>query len=134
MENTNTVSIPLVDILSELTGKRVVMSGDDYVIFETLEKVSKEKIDAALILKEQKEKELSVPSVITKLQAMKQLKAIGRWEEVKALLSSNDEINDEWILSNELNRKYPLIISMGTALGLTQEDLDNIFIQASRLQ
>ena len=58
MENTNTVSIPLVDILSELLGKRVVMSGDDYVVFENLEKVSQDKIDEAMILKEQKEKEI----------------------------------------------------------------------------
>ena len=58
MENTNTVSIPLVDVLSELTGKRVVMSGDDYVFFENLEKVSQDKIDEALVLKAEKEREL----------------------------------------------------------------------------
>lgn len=58
MENTNTVSIPLVDVLSELTGKIVVMSGDDYVFFENLEKVSQDKIDEAMILKEQKEIEI----------------------------------------------------------------------------
>jgi hypothetical protein len=58
MENTNTVSIPLVDILSELLGKRIVMSGEDYVFFESLEKVSQDKIDEAVVLKEQKEIEL----------------------------------------------------------------------------
>ena len=55
MENTNAVSIPLVDVLSELTGERVVMNGDDYVFFETLEKVSQNEVDAAVALKEQKE-------------------------------------------------------------------------------
>lgn len=58
MENTNTVSIPLVDVLSKMLEKRVVMSGDDYVFFENLEKVSQDKIDEAMILKEQKEIEL----------------------------------------------------------------------------
>lgn len=48
----------MVDVLSELIGKRVVMSGDDYVIFDNLDKVSQNKIDEALILKEQKEKEI----------------------------------------------------------------------------
>lgn len=58
MENTNAVSIPLVDVLSELIGKIVVMSGDDCVIFDNLEKVSQNKVDEALLLKEQKEKEI----------------------------------------------------------------------------
>lgn len=52
------INIPLVDVLSELLGKRVVMSGEDYVEFETLKKVSQDKIDEAMILKEQKELEI----------------------------------------------------------------------------
>lgn len=55
MENIN---IPLVDILSELLGKRIVMSGENYVFFENLEKVSQDKINEAVVLKEQKEIEL----------------------------------------------------------------------------
>lgn len=39
MENTNAVSIPLVDVLSELLGKRVVMGGEKYVEFDTLKEV-----------------------------------------------------------------------------------------------
>ena len=58
MENTNAVNIPLVDILSELLGKGIVMSGEDYVFFENLEKVSQDKIEEAVVLKEQKEIEL----------------------------------------------------------------------------
>lgn len=54
----SSINITMVDVLSELIGKRVVMSGDDYVIFDNLEKVSQNKIDEALILKEQKEKEI----------------------------------------------------------------------------
>ena len=41
MENKNTVSIPLVDILSEMLNERVVMNGDDYVVFSTLKKIEK---------------------------------------------------------------------------------------------
>lgn len=54
----NIINITMVDVLSELIGKIVVMSGDDYVIFENLEKVSQNKVDEALLLKEQKEKEI----------------------------------------------------------------------------
>lgn len=38
MENENTVSIPLIDILSEMLKETVVMSGEDYVIFSNLKK------------------------------------------------------------------------------------------------
>ena len=44
MENTNTVSIPLVDVLSTMLGKRIVMSGEDYVDFDSLTKVSEERM------------------------------------------------------------------------------------------
>ena len=48
MENTNTVSIPLVDILSTMLGKRIVMSGEDYVDFETKKGVNYELINEAI--------------------------------------------------------------------------------------
>jgi CRISPR/Cas system CMR-associated protein Cmr3 (group 5 of RAMP superfamily) len=50
MENKNTVSIPLVDILSEMLNERVVMSGEDYVIFSNLKKIEKTKIDEANVI------------------------------------------------------------------------------------
>lgn len=50
MENKNTVSIPLVDILSEMLKETVVMSGEDYVIFSNLKKIEKTKIDEANVI------------------------------------------------------------------------------------
>ena len=79
------------------------------------------------------EEKVEVPQIITKLQAMKYLKQIGKWEEVKTILASDEDINDEWLLSNELNRSYPLVVQMGTALNLNDEQLDNLFIEASKL-
>lgn len=39
---------PLVDVLSEQLGKRVVMSGDNYVYLDTKEPVAIERIEAAI--------------------------------------------------------------------------------------
>lgn len=133
MENTNAVSIPLVDVLSELIGKRVVMNGDDYVIFETLEKVSKEKIDAALILKEQKEKELSVPSLITARQARLALLKIGKLEDVSIVINSlesptKEQIQIEWEYATEIYRNHNFIETLGASLGLDKNALDDLFI------
>lgn len=48
MQNENTVSIPLVDVLSTMLGKRIVMSGEDYVEFETKKGVNSELINEAI--------------------------------------------------------------------------------------
>lgn len=132
MENTNTVSIPLVDVLSELTGKRVIMSGDDYVFFENLEKVSQDKIDEAMILKEQKEKELSVPSSITRLQAKLQLSEIGKFSQVEALVQQDEKAKIYWSDASNFLRTDATLLYMASMLGLSDEDLDNLFIAASK--
>ena len=55
MENTNAVNIPLVDVLSELLGKRVVMSDNKYIEFDTLKEVPSADIRTAETLKVEKE-------------------------------------------------------------------------------
>ncbi len=133
MENTNTVSIPLVDVLSELIGKRVVMSGDDYVILDNLEKVSQNKIDEALILKEQKEKELSVPTSITARQARLALLKIGKLNDVATAINSlespiKEQIQIEWEYVTEIYRNHNFIETLGASLGLDKNALDELFI------
>ena len=133
MENTNTVSIPLVDALSELTGKRVVMSGEDYVFFETLEKVSQDKIDEAMILKEQKEKDLSVPTSITARQARLALLQVGKLNDVATAINSlespiKEQIQIEWEYATEIYRKHNFIETLGASLGLDKVALDELFI------
>ena len=58
MENTNAISIPLVDVLSELLGKRVVMSDNKYIEFDTLKEVPSADIRTAEALKVEKEREI----------------------------------------------------------------------------
>ena len=138
MENTNTVSIPLVDVLSELIGKRVVMSGDDYVILDNLEKVSQNKIDEALILKEQKEKELSVPTSITARQTRLALLKIGKLDDVAAAISNlespiKEQVQIEWEYATDIYRNNGFIDALGSALGLDKNALDDLFIAGKSL-
>ena len=133
MENTNTVSIPLVDILSELLGKRVVMSGEDYVFFENLEKVSQDKIDEAMILKEQKEKDLSVPTSITMRQCRLYLLNQNLLDDVENIVSQNRAWQIEWEYANEVLRTNQLITAMQSSLNLTNEQVDTMFFEASKL-
>ena len=64
---------------------------------------------------------------------MKQLKAIDKWNTLKAILASDEDVNDEWQLSDNLNRTYPLVLGMAQALNLSDEQLDTWFIEASKL-
>ena len=89
MENKNTVSIPLVDVLSEMLNERVVMSGEDYVIFSNLKKIEKTKIDEALLIKAEKERVLSVPTQITKRQVALYLESIGLYDDLLVMLEGN---------------------------------------------
>lgn len=133
MENTNTVSIPLVDVLSELIGNRVVMSGEDYVIFENLEKVSQSKIDEALVLKAEKERELNVPTSITTRQARLALLKIGKLDDVATAINSlespiKEQVLIEWEYATEIYRKHEFIETLGASLGLDKNALDDLFI------
>ena len=74
-----------------------------------------------------------VPQTITKLQAMKLLKLMDKWTLVKAELEKNEDMNDEWLLSNELNRSYPFVLDMATLLDFSETELDQFFIEASKL-
>ena len=78
-------------------------------------------------------KKALVPQTITKLQAMKQLKVIDKWNTLKAILASDEDVNDEWVVSDNLNRTYPLVLGMAQALGISDEELDTLFIEASKL-
>lgn len=89
-------------------------------------------IDADMLVSD-KAVEVGVPQTITKLQAMKQMKVIGKWETFKTVLASDEDSNDEWLLSDNLNRTYPLVLGIGQMFEFTDTDLDNFFIEASKL-
>ena len=76
----------------------------------------------------------TVPRIITRVQAMKAMKQTGTlWDDFNALLASNVDAKDEWELSTELQRGHALTVSLGLALGLTEPQLDDLFILGDTL-
>lgn len=133
MENTNTVSIPLVDVLSTMLGKRIVMSGNDYVDFDSMTKVSEENISLALIQKEEIEKNLKVPTSISMRQGKLHLLSLDLLDSVEAIISTNRSWQIEWEYSSEVLRTSPLIEILKVNLQLTDDQVDDMFIAASNL-
>lgn len=133
MENTNTVSIPLVDVLSTMLGKRIVMSGNDYVDFDSMTKVSEENISLALIQKEEIEKNLKVPTSISMRQGKLHLLSLDLLDSVEAIISTNRSWQIEWEYSSEVLRTSPIIEILKVNLQLTYDQVDDMFIAASKL-
>lgn len=134
MENANAISIPLVDVLSEYLGKRVVMNNNNkYIDFETLKEIPSADIRAAETLKIQKEKELSIPKSITARQARLALLQIGKLADVTAAISNlesptKEQVEIEWEYATDIYRNNGFIDALGSALGLDKDALDDLFI------
>ena len=138
MENTNAVSIPLVDILSETLGKRIVMNYNKYVELETLKEVPSADIRTAEAIKEQREKELSIPKSITARQARLALLQIGKLDDVAAAISNlespiKEQVQIEWEYATDIYRNNGFIDALSSALGLDKNALDDLFIAGKNL-
>ena len=139
MENTNAVSIPLVDVLSEQLGRRIVMIDNKYVEFETSKEVPSADIRTAEALKVEKEKELSIPKSITARQARLALLQIGKLADVTAAIANlqspmKEQVEIEWEYAADIYRNNGFIDTLGAALGLNKEALDDLFITAKNIQ
>ena len=80
-----------------------------------------------------------IPESISKRQARQQLLLEGKLGQVQEVI---DSIADEtermmaqlyWDDSIEFERSHPTLVELGTALGLTEAELDMMFINASKL-
>ena len=80
-----------------------------------------------------------IPESITKRQAKQQLLLDGKLDQVQEVI---DSITDEtermmaqlyWYESTEFERSHPTLTEIGAALGLTEAELDMMFINASKL-
>lgn len=74
-----------------------------------------------------------VPEEITKYQAMEAMKAHGIWDSFKALKATNEEIAEVWDIATAVKRTFSMIEDMKIAFNLTDEQIDNMFIEASRI-
>lgn len=80
----------------------------------------------------------TIPQEITMRQARLALHEAGLLSNVSTAIASLSEpaktkAQIEWEYSNALQRDNPFVTTLGTALGLSSDDIDNLFITASRL-
>lgn len=79
-----------------------------------------------------------VPQVVTMRQARLALLGAGLLPLVDGAINALPDpprtaARIEWDYSNEVHRDKPFVQMLGTALGLTGEQLDNLFTQAAQL-
>ena len=73
------------------------------------------------------------PQSITMRQTRLQLLEDGLLDEVELLVSSDKKSQIEWEYASSVERQSPLIELIGVQLKLTDEQLDTMFIKASKL-
>lgn len=73
-----------------------------------------------------------VPTVVSRFQARRALKDVGKFEAVEAAIAQADEFTkDAWNDAQEFRRDSGLIQSLGSSLSL---DLDALFIAAAKIE
>ena len=89
--------------------------------------------DEAIAKEVAKRKEGLKVKVITPLQAKLQLHAMGLFDEVEAMVASDKQTQLYWEYALEIRRDHPTLQAMASALGLNDEQLDEMFMEASKL-
>lgn len=75
-----------------------------------------------------------VPSSITPLQARKILRAYDLYDSAQAWIATQSpEVQDEWEFALSIDRTNTTLMGAAVALGLTEAQLDQMFIEASVL-
>ena len=85
-----------------------------------------------------KQPEIVIPQVVTMRQARLALLSAGKLSQVDAVIDSLPEPHKsaariEWDYSSEVQRDRPFVQQIGAALGYTSEQLDHLFLEASKL-
>lgn len=77
---------------------------------------------------------VKVPQSVTMRQARLAIYNAGYLDSVNAAVqNSSEEIKLTWEYAQEVKRNDPYVIQLGALLGLSSEQIDNLFIQASAL-
>lgn len=79
-----------------------------------------------------------VPGVVTMRQARLALLAVGKLNDVTTAINllgdgQREAAMIEWEYSNEVQRHNGFVSSIGPALGMTEEQIDDLFIAAAKL-
>ena len=74
-----------------------------------------------------------IPQVITMRQARLQLLEVGLLDDVEALVALDRKSQIEWEYANEVYRQSTLIDLVKETMSLTDEQIDDMFLSASKL-
>lgn len=74
-----------------------------------------------------------VPKSITPLQAKLQLLKLGLLDEVEALVTGDRTSQLYWEYASVVERDNEILLMMANSIGLTSEQVDEMFIEASKL-
>ena len=122
---------PLVDVLTHILGEQIVMSNDDYVYLSSLEVVPSASVLEAIAI----QNKVDVPTLVTMRQARLALLQSGLLTTVtEAITASTDEaLKIEWEYATDVRRDWTSLIALTEELGMTSEQLDDLFILANTL-
>lgn len=79
---------------------------------------------------------VAVPQSVDMWQARAALRAAGKLDAANAVIAAagNPTLSDAWEYGNTITRGSPAIASLGAALGLTDADIDGLFVAASNIR
>lgn len=105
---------------------RVVFDGQQYLVYQPGDALPLES------------KQSAVPQEVTMRQARLALNAIGKLSAVDAAIAAMPEPTKTqaqitWEFSSMVQRSQPLVLSLGSALGLSSADIDQLFVTADTL-
>lgn len=74
-----------------------------------------------------------VPTSASKLGLKRALAEIGLWDQVKAAIAADPDIQEEWNLAIEIRRTDPMVEKLIAMLALAPAQIDAILILANEL-
>ena len=124
-------------ILNLRPNAKWVMKNNNYSELDWLDKeqtkpTKKEIEDEVLRIKKEYEKSL-IPKTITLRQARLYLLSIGLLDDLENIISQNRAYQIEWEYANQIERESPLVKILGQTLNLDDEQIDNMFMEASKI-
>lgn len=79
-----------------------------------------------------------IPQVVTMRQARLAMSRAGILASVESMIAGmtgveGDEARIEWEFAAEVKRDWPLVVAIGPSLGLTDAQIDDLFVMAATL-
>lgn len=76
----------------------------------------------------------SKPKAVTPLQARKALRAAGMLDAVNSWMAQQpEEVQEVWEYALTIERDNPTLADAATAMGLTEDQMDALFVAASQM-